>query len=137
MHLQGLVGLLILGLTRRIDADLATGSPPLVSDFDTASETSTSATKFLRTSGVNDNDEGDGTEERVGLSAVDKLKNLFSSSTVSSQQLETWLDKGKSADTVFARMRLTDAGEGLLSGSSTPKSWVLEIPQRKRQRSQH
>ncbi|KAE9282630.1 hypothetical protein PF008_g27603 [Phytophthora fragariae] len=105
MHLQGLAGLLILGLMRCIDADLATGSPPLVSDF---------------------NDEGDDTGDRVGLSAVDKLKKLFSSSTVSSQQ--PWLDKGKSADTVFARMRLTDAGEGCcsvpnsLSGSSMPKS---------------
>ncbi|KAF4146163.1 hypothetical protein GN958_ATG04638 [Phytophthora infestans] len=64
-------------------------------------------TTFLRTSED---------EDRAGLSvpAIEKLKTWFTSSNVKQQQLQTWLNEGKSAETVFTRMKLTNLGSFLL-----------------------
>ncbi|KAF4144564.1 hypothetical protein GN958_ATG06244 [Phytophthora infestans] len=57
-------------------------------------------------------------EERAGtgasISVVDKLKAAFSSSAVTPQQLQSWLNKEKSAAAVFTRMHLTKAGNKVL-----------------------
>ncbi|KAL4114920.1 hypothetical protein PRIC2_013817 [Phytophthora ramorum] len=72
-----------------------------------------SAVRFLR-AGHTAPDEG---EERAGLSVsmAEKAKTLLSSSTISTEKLQKWLSSGKNADTVFSRMKLTKAGDDLLS----------------------
>ncbi|KAL4114315.1 hypothetical protein PRIC2_014638 [Phytophthora ramorum] len=71
------------------------------------------AVRFLR-AGHTAPDEG---EERAGLSVsmAEKAKTLLSSSTISTEKLQKWLSSGKNADTVFSRMKLTKAGDDLLS----------------------
>ncbi|KAG2899573.1 hypothetical protein PC114_g13885 [Phytophthora cactorum] len=46
----------------------------------------------------------------VSVSAVEKLKSWFTSSNVTPQQLQSWLNEGKSADAVFTCTKLTKAG---------------------------
>ncbi|KAH7491196.1 RxLR effector protein [Phytophthora ramorum] len=69
--------------------------------------------RFLR-AGHTAPDEG---EERAGLSVsmAEKAKTFLSSSTISTEKLQKWLSSGKNADTVFSRMKLTKAGDDLLS----------------------
>ncbi|ETI30095.1 hypothetical protein F443_22784 [Phytophthora nicotianae P1569] len=79
-----------------------------------------SASRFLRT--------GSSNEERAGLSvpAVEKLKTVFKSPNVSPDKLQRWLDKGKPADTVFTRLKLTKAGDSLFRDPKF-KTWIQYV----------
>ncbi|POM63044.1 putative RxLR effector, partial [Phytophthora palmivora] len=51
-------------------------------------------------------------EERgLPVSIVEKAKTAFTATEVTEATLKGWLNKGKSIDDVFTRMRLTQAGD--------------------------
>ncbi|KAG6941967.1 hypothetical protein JG687_00019335, partial [Phytophthora cactorum] len=83
-------------------------------------------TGFLRTTGsiAANTDE----DERAGLSVpvAEKLKTWFTSSKVTPKRLQSWLNKGKSAETVFTRMQLTKAGSWLFYDSQFP-TWLQYV----------
>ncbi|KAF1793540.1 hypothetical protein GQ600_11950 [Phytophthora cactorum] len=124
MPLLYLVGLAALGSITSTDANLSvTGTKvhvPSVSNWAT-SAADVSTTRLLRTSNTDD-------DERAGLSVptVEKLKTWFTSSNVNSQQLQNCLNEGKFAETVFARMKLTNAGLGLLYDSQF-SAWLQYV----------
>ncbi|KAG2879778.1 hypothetical protein PC117_g26692, partial [Phytophthora cactorum] len=94
--------------------------------FRTAGETGVFARGFLRTTGsiAANTDE----DERAGLSVpvAEKLKTWFTSSKVTPKRLQSWLNKGKSAETVFTRMQLTKAGSWLFYDSQFP-TWLQYV----------
>ncbi|KAF1790256.1 hypothetical protein GQ600_21747 [Phytophthora cactorum] len=67
-------------------------------------------------------------DERAGLSVpvAEKLKTWFTSSKVTPKRLQSWLNKGKSAETVFTRMQLTKAGSWLFYDSQFP-TWLQYV----------
>ncbi|KAG3053718.1 hypothetical protein PI125_g25970, partial [Phytophthora idaei] len=125
MPLLYLVGLAALGSITSTDANLSvTGTKvhvPSVSNWAT-SAADVSTTRLLRTRNTDDDD------ERAGLSVptVEKLKTWFTSSNVNSQQVQNWLNEGKFAETVFARMKLTNTGLGLLYDSQF-SAWLQYV----------
>nr|AEK81372.1 Avh456 [Phytophthora sojae] len=109
MRLHGVVGfalLIVVSITHTVAASL------LRNGLHPASETEG---RFLTTSVANTRLNGDDAE-RAGLSVpvVEKIKTFFSSSKVTPAQLGNWLKEGKSADTVFTRLRLNKADDMLL-----------------------
>ncbi|KAK1935671.1 hypothetical protein P3T76_010366 [Phytophthora citrophthora] len=61
-----------------------------------------STTRLLRTTSIIDEERAGG----VSVSASDKLAKLLKSSKVTDEQLQKWLGKGKTAESVFYRMNL-------------------------------
>ncbi|OWZ01365.1 Avirulence (Avh) protein [Phytophthora megakarya] len=70
-------------------------------------KTGVSSARLLRTSSTAADDD----ENRASF--VDKIMTVFSTSKVSPQQLQSWLKKGESSDTVFTRLQLSTAGDNL------------------------
>ncbi|OWY95875.1 Avirulence (Avh) protein, partial [Phytophthora megakarya] len=120
MRSTGLVGFIFFVSIAFSDADtLVTNSnvlrPNTVSwtKSQAESETGVSNIRFLRTRSIAEN------EERAGLSVpiVEKVKTVLSSSKVpvTPEQLQKWLNNDKSADAVFTRLHLHQAGKRLFS----------------------
>eukprot|EP00644_Phytophthora_capsici_P018579 jgi/Phyca11/128001/e_gw1.73.72.1 len=104
MRLLYLAGVAILAFI----AGDATGAKVLVPDdsdhnrAQAASASVVSTTRLLRTRSVIDEERAGG----ISASASDKLAKLFKSSKVTDEQLQQWLNKGKTAESVFYRMNL-------------------------------
>ncbi|KAE8971134.1 hypothetical protein PF005_g25223 [Phytophthora fragariae] len=122
MSLLCVLGSVFLAFVAPIDAEtLVTGSILPVSNYSvhTASGTSISTTRSLRTSAVVDDDDDavdGGGDERTGLSIpfAEKAKTFFSPSKVSLKSLQKWLNEGKPADAAFTRLRLDKTEDWLL-----------------------
>ncbi|KAK1943979.1 hypothetical protein P3T76_005375 [Phytophthora citrophthora] len=86
----------------------------------TARDSATSTSRTLRTRYTLD-------EERTGtgisVSTSEKLTTLLKSSKVTDQQLRKWLQKGKSADDVFYRMKLAKTDTWIFSNPLFSK-WI-------------
>ncbi|ETP39517.1 hypothetical protein F442_13024 [Phytophthora nicotianae P10297] len=127
MGLLYLVGLASLAAITSTDANspIVTSSvqSPKVSNW-SSSTSVVSTTRFLRTSDTDDEE----SEERAGLSvpASEKLKSWFMSSNVNPRQLQKWLNEGKSGETVFTRMHLTNVGS-LLFYDPQFKTWLQYV----------
>nr|AMJ52088.1 RxLR128 [Phytophthora capsici] len=104
MRLLYLAGVAILAFI----AGDATGAKVLVPDdsdhnrAQAASASVVSTTRLLRTRSVIDEERAGG----ISASASDKLAKLFKSTKVTDEQLQQWLNKGKTAESVFYRMNL-------------------------------
>ncbi|POM58413.1 RxLR effector family protein [Phytophthora palmivora] len=125
MGLHDFFALAIIFVIVQVDASVATSK--LLNGFphlNTTSKAGVSATRYLTTSsGVNDND-----EKRAGFSTriIENIKSKFSSSQVSEEQLQKWLKKSTSADTVFKRLDLTKAGDELFSNTQFAR-WIQYV----------
>ncbi|KAF1785299.1 hypothetical protein GQ600_3682 [Phytophthora cactorum] len=108
--------LIVVSIVHATGSDVPLPSASSSEGFRIASDATITGTRLLRC-----NSAGDASDEtRAGLSVPDteKLKSWFTSSEVTPERLQSWLNKGKSADTVFTRMHLKKAGH-----------WTLQAPQ--------
>ncbi|POM77608.1 Putative RxLR effector, partial [Phytophthora palmivora] len=133
MPLQYLVGLTLLTFFVLIDADGSVSDTKILQSavsnqvgFNTARVDSITVTRLLRRMSATDEED---TEEKAGLSvsAVEKAKTMLTTSKLTPDQLQkkltSWLEKGKSVDTVFMRLHLHQDGTWLFINPRFP-AWV-------------
>ncbi|KAG4049414.1 hypothetical protein PC123_g15307 [Phytophthora cactorum] len=118
MRLHFLAGLtlIVVSIVHATGSDVPLPSASSSEGFRIASDATITSTRLLRS-----NSAGDASDDtRAGLSvpATEKLKSWFTSSEVTPEKLQSWLNKGKSVNTVFTRMHLKKAGH-----------WTLQAPQ--------
>ncbi|KAG3054708.1 hypothetical protein PC121_g16151 [Phytophthora cactorum] len=118
MRLHFLAGLtlIVVSIVHATGSDVPLPSASSSEGFRIASDATITGTRLLRS-----NSAGDASDDtRAGLSvpATEKLKSWFTSSEVTPEKLQSWLNKGKSVNTVFTRMHLKKAGH-----------WTLQAPQ--------
>ncbi|KAG3135243.1 hypothetical protein PI126_g18339 [Phytophthora idaei] len=116
IHFLAGLTLIVVSIVHATGSDVPLPSTSSSEGFRIASDATITGTRLLRS-----NSAGDASDEtRAGLSvpATEKLKSWFTSSEVTPEKLQSWLNKGKSADTVFTRMHLKKAGH-----------WTLQAPQ--------
>ncbi|POM75009.1 Putative RxLR effector [Phytophthora palmivora] len=120
MHLYYLVGLTFFVSIAWIDADTSmtdskvTQPNHVVDHLSIANGISVARLLRTRIPSRNVPNEED-TEERVepSISALEKVKAMFTSSKVAPKKLASWLEKEKSLETVFVRLRLHQDGTWL------------------------